>query len=45
MALGSRREVRGDQLDHLAGADEQHADLAQVLEQLAKPGARQRPPC
>ena len=27
-------EVRGHQLDHLAGADEQHAGLAQVLEQL-----------
>jgi hypothetical protein len=31
----ARREVRGDQLDHLAGADEEHVQLAQVLEQLA----------
>ena len=29
-----RGEVRGDQFDHLAGADEQDLDLAQVLEQL-----------
>ena len=35
MRLGlARRKVRGHQFDHLAGADEQHADLAQVLEQL-----------
>ena len=37
IALGrARREVRGHQFDHLAGADEQHADLAQVLEQLRR---------
>jgi hypothetical protein len=29
-------KVRGHQLDHLAGADEQHADVAQVLEQLRR---------
>ena len=28
------REVRRDQLDHLAGADEQHLGVAQVFEQL-----------
>ncbi len=39
------REVRGREVDHLAGADEQHARLAQVLEQLARPGARRRRPC
>ena len=35
-----RGEVGGGQLDHLAGADEQHLDLGQVLEQL--PGQSHR---
>jgi hypothetical protein len=33
-ARAARGEVGGGQLDHLAGADEEDADLAQVLEQL-----------
>ena len=34
-----------DQLDHLAGADEQHLDLAQVFEQLRRQPHRRPPPC
>ncbi len=33
-------EMRGGQLDHLAGADKQHVDLAEVLEQLLRQAHR-----
>ena len=41
----ARREVGRRELDHLAGADEQHLGLAQVLEQLRRRGAPRPPPC
>jgi hypothetical protein len=38
----TRREVRGHQFDHLAGADEEHLHLGQVLEQLRRQPHRGR---
>ena len=38
----ARRKVRGDKLDHFASADEEHADVLEVLEELRRKSHRGR---